>query len=98
MNQFLQNYIEQINVLADQLEKTLTSYGTQLASSRIKNEEDQKEKWMMARKIKTMEENLDNLAELKQENEELRQKNMQAAEHAKRILILTKSLADALRL
>jgi hypothetical protein len=54
LNQFLQNYIEQINVLADQLEKTLTSYGTQLASSRIKNEEDQKEKWMMARKIKTM--------------------------------------------
>ena len=48
--------------------------------------------------VQIVEENLDNLAELKQENEELRQKNMQAAEHAKRILILTKSLADALRL
>jgi len=97
LNPFVKTHIDQMNKLINSLSRTLEEYERQLGQAQQAKEAQMQKCWSAERQINALRETLEKMPDIDEENRELREKNQQCLEHAKRILAYSKALSGAIQ-
>ncbi|NLO33686.1 MAG: hypothetical protein GX117_10090 [Candidatus Hydrogenedentes bacterium] len=98
MNPFLKQYISRISASVENLEVLLERHERLLHAAQDEKEQKVQEWWSIGRNLKTMEHTLARLPSLEDENQRLREQNLEIRERTKRILTIAKAISGSIEL